>query len=558
MPRKCQECRVDPIYIKSENNPNPPKVPDALFNNVKGAIPIVCTKHKTEGMFNVSHKLCEADGCVLKASFNEPRNIVPRFCETCAHKFFGLAKYENVLTKCKCGKRATVCEECRQCPHNLPKDECKDCEQGSKHCKVCRENAWNHSQSNPDDPPLKMRQARYNFPGRKPIVCHEHKDEGMIDRKHAKCEIGSCEVRAHFNEPGKTGGRFCEEHAKQYLKTYEDVLTKKCGCGKRPSDCAKCKGGNRCKPHNMLKSQCLQCGTGSKICSHGVIRDSCKEHIGSRICKICCERNQNPRYQLTFKPDPSKDETETTKICATCHWKLKLAELLRDAKTPAEAAKILKQKRYAKVKEVRITKDVMDSFPKHTWRRQAHVPLCDDLIPDKRHFTDIEWDISELRKMIFEIDEHQHYLMLCDMSRNFNIVAANRGQYVTFIRYNPDNYKYNDKTVKGTFTYEHEPTEDYDDRMQKVIEILKEEHVRAVALDREFDERVKKISLRLLAKLNQSKLTEAQEAQILTKIQAKSKESLIRIVFINYNENSDAVKEAIEKVGENQVVTYWV
>ncbi len=557
MPRKCQKCCVDPIYIKSETNPNPPKVPDAVFGTTKGGIPIACIKHKTEGMFNVKCKVCEADGCVVKASFNVPGNIVPRFCQTCAHKFFGSDKYENVLTKCKCGKRATVCEDCRQCPHNLPKDECKDCEKGSKHCKVCLENAWNHSQSNPDDPPLKMRQAYYNFPGRKPIMCNDHKEKGMINRRSAKCEIGDCEVRPLYNEPGKTVGRFCEEHAKQYLETYENVVTKKCGCGKPATSCAKCKGGFRCEPHNMLKDQCLQCGTGSKICPCGVIRDSCKECIGSQICKICCERNRNSHYKLTFKPDPSKDETETTTICATCHWKLKLAELLRDA-TPEEAVKILKRKRYVKIKEVFVTKDVMDAFPKNTWRRQVHTPLCDYLIPDKRHFTDIEWDLSELRKIIFEIDEYQHYSMLCDMSRNFNIVAANRGQYITFIRYNPDNYKYNDKTVKGMFTIEHEPTEDYEDRMQKVIEIVKSEHQRAVTLDRKHDERVKKISSRMMTKLNQSKLTEAQESRILTKIQAKSKESLIRIVFINYNEESNAVKEAIEKVGENQVVTYWV
>ena len=477
------------------------------FNFPNEKVGLRCVTHKKERMIDVVNRKCKIKDCPLRPDYNLPGQTVGLCCN--AHKEDDMIDVVNRRCKTKgCTRRPTF---------NLPDQKT------AKYCITHKENGMVDVINRKCKTKGCTTRPTFNLPDQITAeYCTTHKKNGMIDVVNRKCEVNVCNIISRFNSPGQTIGRFCKKHAEEFLSTYEDVVTRKCKHGKPIGCCSE-----------------LEC-------------------MGSKICMLCCERWRNRAYKLTYKPDPTKDETKTTTICATCHWKIKLIELLRDAKTPAEANKILKQKRYVKIKEVRSTKDVLDAFPKNTWCRQVHTPLCDDLVPDKRHFTDIEWDLSELFKFIFEIDEHQHRSMRCDMPRNFNIVAANVGQYITFIRYNPDNYKYNDETVKGMFTIENEPTEAYDERMSKVIDILKSEHTRAVGLERKHDELVKKVSLNLLTKLSQSKLTEAQEAKILTKIQAKSTESLIRIVFINYDENSDAVKEAIEKVGERQVVAHWV
>lgn len=503
----CEDCRVDPVYIKSETNPNPPKVPFARYNfKTKDAKPLVCTTHKVEGMLNVSIKRCEGDGCILKASFNEPGNIVARFCESCAHKF--LDKYMHVWIKCPCGKRLTLCDDCKYCPHNLLVDDCLACCKGSHKCKTCIENYRIHTESDAFgkiDPP-EIKRATFNIKGGKPIVCSEHKLKGMINTVAKKCETEDCDTIPVYNEPGKAVGRFCKKCAEKFLDEYEDVLTPKCKCGKIASICSDC-------------------------------------DIGRSICMLCCTRRRNANCKYTYKPEPAQDVVKTTTICGTCHLKLQLAELIRQAKTPKEIAKILKRKAFIKMKELTITNTIMNSFPRKTWHRQAHVPNCDPSDPlsqDKRYFTDLEWDISSSDKDVFEIDENQHHLMRCDLPRCINIVAANVGQRVTFIRFNPDKYKYQGKTVKGMFTCDDEITDVYEERMQQVLKLLKNEHQRALSLEKEDTKRLK------LAELG----------GVVTP--PPSVESLIRIVFINYDEDSSAVKYAIDVVGEAQVVTHWI
>ncbi len=95
MAKGCEECRKDPKYIKSESNPTPPKVPNALYNIYSDdAKPIVCTKHKTEKMVDVLHKkaypkTCRVGGCNTQPGFNKPGETSPIYCLACAKNVLG-------------------------------------------------------------------------------------------------------------------------------------------------------------------------------------------------------------------------------------------------------------------------------------------------------------------------------------------------------------------------------------------------------------------------------------------------------------------------------------
>ena len=52
--------------------------------------------------------------------------------------------------------------------------------------------------------------ACFGFVGATATCCGSHKTEGMVNVVDALCE--RCDKRASFNEPGKTGGRFCATH----------------------------------------------------------------------------------------------------------------------------------------------------------------------------------------------------------------------------------------------------------------------------------------------------------------------------------------------------------
>jgi hypothetical protein len=134
-------------------------------------------------------------------------------------------------------------------------------------------------------------------------------------------------------------------------------------------------------------------------------------------------------------------------------------------------------------------------------------------------------DIGALYQLIVENDEHQHATMKCDMKRMNDIVAANNGRHLVFIRFNPDKFVYATKKYPSMFNMENEPTEIYQKRMPEVIKII----------DREI-----------------------QRTALLEQSDAAKNDSLIRIVFINYDDTSTAVTDAVTMVGEEQVQVYHV
>ncbi len=421
-------------------------------------------------------------------------------------------------------------------------------------------------------PPPKVKQANFNIPGSPAKFCKEHSDKKtMVDVKHKTCEVTDCPTLPIFNYFGQPRGIRCATHK---LFNMVDVITKKCemclnnpmyipsetnpapeipvaiygkkfcinhrdddmkarqiicknpGCktrasfniaGRPPKYCSPC--GKR-----ELGDKCVNVTT--KHCKHGKRACDCAEPgcMGSRICLMCCTRNRQSECKYTIKSnDPTKEDVKTT-LCITCYDKATLGDLLA-GKTPEEALKILKKKTYRKMKEAQVLKTIIETFFDKTWNTQSHVPMCDMKLTNKRYYTDLAMDIGTLYQLIVENDEHQHATMKCDMKRMNDIVAANNGRHLVFIRFNPDKFVYATKTYPSMFDAENEPTDVYTSRMPEVIKII----------DREI-----------------------QRAALLEQSDAAKNDSLIRIVFINYDDTSTAVTDAVTMVGKEQVKVYHV
>lgn len=56
--------------------------------NLRGLTPILCRKHKMEGMHDLISNICSFDGCSITASFNYMGFKKPRFCRK--HKLDGM------------------------------------------------------------------------------------------------------------------------------------------------------------------------------------------------------------------------------------------------------------------------------------------------------------------------------------------------------------------------------------------------------------------------------------------------------------------------------------
>ena len=134
-----------------------------------------CSKHKSEGMVNVSSKKCIIEGCQKEASFKQQKTKKRTHCSE--HKLDGMDSTKNrrCLEK-NCYTRAS---------HNLQGEKPLYCEVHKlenmvdvrgKRCK--NENCYKY--------PL------YNLKGEYPAYCSEHKLENMINVKQKRCT--SCQL----------------------------------------------------------------------------------------------------------------------------------------------------------------------------------------------------------------------------------------------------------------------------------------------------------------------------------------------------------------------------
>lgn len=171
---------MDELICKEENCSK-----SAKYNVLFQKPPLYCSKHKKDGMVNISTKYCIENDCYSTPSFNY-ENLPKRFCKT--HKKDGM---ENVKHK-----------------------KCEFVDNDNKKCTLV---------------------ASYNEKNKPPKFCKAHKTENMVDSRHKMCIAENCDKRPLYNTNGKTP-LYCKEHKEDDMKDVNNKI--KCdiiGCGKSPT-----------------------------------------------------------------------------------------------------------------------------------------------------------------------------------------------------------------------------------------------------------------------------------------------------------------------------------
>jgi len=371
-------------------------------------------------MINISNKKCSHDGCLIRASFNLPKETKPIFCNT--HK-----KKNMIDVKSK------KCNE----------DNC-------------------------------MKLPNFNISTEKiGKFCKTHKKENMVDVMHKKCDETNCMKNPNFNIPTEKIGKFCGSHKKENMI---NVISKRC----YEEECNKYPVYNF--PNEKKAVFCILHKKDDMICmkTYKCQSSKCKETpifgLPEKRVQFCLQHKQpnminlvlenkcsvldcNEEYNHIFetikfcnKHIPENAIIGVKRLCKFCDIKEESTHICKDCK------KIQNKKEWAIVRYLRKTIDT-----KFEYNSSKMLQGCSKKRPDV---------YFELNKhcLIVEIDENQHnsYGDSCECARINEIVNGIGGKSVIIIRYNPDVVKNKDKvlTIKQS------------DRIDLLVKIIKEELVK--------------------------------------------------------------------------------
>lgn len=244
--------------------------------------------------------------------------------------------------------------------------------------------------------------------------CTIHKLENMI-QLYQKCINEGCNKRARYNKTGETGSRYCLDHkSDEMLDNYKDKCIEY-GCNENADyNIKSIKKGIYCNLHKK-----------DTMCSNKVI--ICKEE--NCLVAAYFGTKENPKqYCSSHKETHMYDYT--SKKCSSCN-------LYQVRKSPDLCA-YCNPDRYKKTKEMKVV-DFLNENNIEFIHNKSIGYLCGNFKPDilidcNTHF------------IVVEIDESQHkqYTKECEFARMSNIYLAN-GLPALFIRFNPDDFDYNNK-----------------------------------------------------------------------------------------------------------------
>ena len=81
-----------------------------------------------------------------------------------------------------------------------------------------------------------MKLPCFNVQGCKPgRFCSKHKEESMVDVKHAKCQHPTCMKQPYFNVPGSKADKICSGHKEESMANVKDRTFAQPGCMKLPA-----------------------------------------------------------------------------------------------------------------------------------------------------------------------------------------------------------------------------------------------------------------------------------------------------------------------------------
>lgn len=244
--------------------------------------------------------------------------------------------------------------------------------------------------------------------------CVNHKLENMI-QLYQKCIYDSCDKRARYNKPGETGSKYCLEHKEEIMvDNYKDkCIEYKCN-ENADYNIKSIKKGIYCQKHKKDN----MCSNKVKICK----KQDCL------IAAYFGTKEDPKQYCSSHKEIHMYDYT--SKKCSSCN-------LYQVRKSPDLCA-YCNPDRYKKTKEIKVVDFLNKNNIKFIHNKSVGY-LCGNFKPDilidcNTHF------------IIVEIDEGQHkqYTKECEFARMSNIYLAN-GLPTLFIRFNPDDFDYNNK-----------------------------------------------------------------------------------------------------------------
>jgi len=232
----------------------------------------------------------------------------------------------------------------------------------------------------------------------KGLYCSKHKTENMVNVKHKTCVHPNCKKRPNFNEEGEIKALYCSEHK---LENMIDVGHKTCihpNCKKHPAF----------NVEGEIKA--LYCSEHKLENMIDVRNKTCKTHL----CNI-------------------RVEDKYDGYCLRCY-----IHLFPDKSNA----------RNYKTKEKNVTDFVTINFQNLNW-------IIDKKINDgcSRRRPDLLLDLG-YQLIIVEIDENQHadYDCSCENKRIMELSQDVGHRPIIFIRFNPDKYIKNSKTISSCWS----------------------------------------------------------------------------------------------------------
>ncbi|SOB74044.1 hypothetical protein BQ9231_00161 [Cedratvirus lausannensis] len=418
--RKCLECNKRPSYN---------------YPGEKGAM--YCVLHKKESMCNVVSAKCTHPSCSTIAIYGVPGTKKALYCK--AHKTEESIDVKHDGSSCHCGKRAT---------YNYPDERrgirCKQHKDPemidvmNRACLVCGKQSnfgfpgegkgshcFTHKLDNMVDlyrvncVVCNKVQGSYNYPGeKKRSYCSKDKLPGMVKIFKPSCQL--CDITASF---GYKGGKveYCTTHK---LKDMVDLTKKKCFCGTIAS-------------YGRLFSKKTHCAKHKKDNEFTKNHPRCEECEQERAYYVDDNSNYPKRCETCKLPG---DKNIVEKPCASCG----LPEFLnQDNSLCSMCFSYSTQVNKPERKELVIKK----FLEKNGISVESHDAIIDGACSRKRPDFILDYGLF---KVCLEIDEHQHkgYPEECELSRMGAIHQDLGGIDVLFIRFNPDCYKHQGKTIR--------------------------------------------------------------------------------------------------------------
>lgn len=347
-----------------------------------------CNFHRKDGMINLITKKCKSFGCIKVPSFNF-EGLKPEYCAS--HKEENMISTE-IKQKCCygiCKKRANYKNQDKRKPTHCNEHKTQDMVIHIKRKRCEFNNCY--------------QQAKYNLYGLKPKFCKEHKEhkeENMINVTKSFCKFEYCKIKRTYNFKGLPP-KFCFTHKLEGMIDVKNSCCEYKDCDKQPS-------------YNFENCNTIK---------------FCYKHKLDGMIDI---RNRNNKCLTEFCSIIIRTNSRYKGYCLRCFIHL----------FPDEPVT-----RNYKTKETAVVQHLLTEFPieKYSW-------VVDKKISDgcSKKRPDLLLDLG-YQVLIIEVDEEQHkrttYDISCENKRLMELSQDVNHRPTIFIRFNPDDYKINNKTI---------------------------------------------------------------------------------------------------------------